>query len=318
MPKIKTTTVKETLPEDGFDLETSSFAGVDDDFLLAKIHEDYPDSQIRQKVYKGGVFQFATTEKIDEEMCQQYGGGKYEIRFIVNGKPIHKIYYEVAEPVKKNGAPVNDAASIQNQMLRDQLQWNQQMILALMGKPGPVTTPTPMSDLISAWTVLQGGAKQFDPTNLIIKGIELADKVSGKGDNGDWKVELFKTLREVAPAVMHAAGAQPQPNGAQPMIAAVTPEDEVLRQGLTWLKSRILAGFPVELALDWLIANANDPQYQPFIKMGLQKTFEDVVKIDNEFVNEPYNSWTRALIDGIKGWAQSQSQPPENEDDQSA
>jgi hypothetical protein len=320
--KTKTTTVKEIIPDDGMGIDAGDFAGIDDDLILSKIHEDYPDSQVKQKVYRGGVFQFSTTEIIDEEMCQQYGGGKYEIRFIVAGKTIHKIYMEVAEPVRKPNGAVSDATTVQNQMLRDQLQWNQQMILTLLGKPGPAAGPqTPMQDLVMAWNVINGSAaKVADPTALIIKGIELADKITGKGEGGDWKIELMRTLREVAPAVTGAMMQNQNPNGngateMLPAATAITASDQKLKMGLQWLKSRIIAGFPVGFALDWLVANANDPTYQPFIAMALQKSFEDVVRIDPEFANEPYNTWTRQMMDGIKEW-NKQANSSENDEEE--
>jgi len=312
----KRTIIDQTIPDSDVPLETGEQpeltfgANSEEEELLAGIKKQFATSAFKIKVYKimsgksQPVFCFSSEDSVDEEQLQDtYGGGKYALRVYVDSVLKQTLYIEVADkPAKLNG-PI-DSSSVQNQMLRDQLTWNQQIVLAMLGKSGPVTAPTPMADIVSAWQVLH----QEKPTSsldsmitLFTKGLELGMDRSGNGGGSDWKTELLRTVRDVAPSLTQLIPRNGQPNGEQPAMPNPQPvllPEQVLQQGIDYIKHKIMKGLPVGLALDWIVSNAED--YNQFLQMALSKNFEDFAKIDPELANEPYNSWFRQLLVGLQ------------------
>ena len=76
--------------------------------------------------------------------------------------------------------------------------------------------------------------------------------------------------------------------------------EQILKASLGWIKQRIMQGFQVSLAFEWIINNANDPQWQPLIKFVMAKTPEEMAKLDSELANEPFKSWIMELQKALK------------------
>ena len=326
----KKTIIEENIPDANG--SNSAIPGVDpesmenvtwdseEDELLTKIKSQFAgNAAIKIKVYKmisgksNPVFVFASEENVDEEQLQEsYGGGKYALRFFVDGILKHTHYVEVADkPVKLNGNGngngAGDAHVMQVNMLSQQLQWSQQLLLTLLAKPGPIQQPpTPMSELAQGWAMINGGggsSKGLSAESMITlftKGLEIG---AGKSGDMDWKTAAIQTLKEVVPAITSVvAQVKGVPVVPASVIAnqapvAVVP-DQMLKDGLGFLKPKIIGGMPVGLALDWVISNAAD--YQQFIAIAMSKSFEDIVKIDPDLANEPFNTWVRQFLDGLK------------------
>src|ERR1700704_3844242 len=291
MAKTKTTTIKEQLPDDSLSGIDPNLFPLMDDELLTKIKAEYPTSLVKVKAYKivtgksQGVFCFESEDKIEESQLQEWGGGRYALRFYADGLLKHTVYFEVADKPQKPGT---NTAPDEVRLLREQIAWNQQMILAFLGRNTPVTPPTPMQDIVAAWSLLNQNkpANGFDTmSTLFVKGLELGMDHNG---GGDWKGELIRTVKDIAPAIINAA--TPAKNGDSMPQIAINP-DLLIKQGLDFMKTKVVSGLPVGLALDWIVANSNDPQYQQFMKLALGKSWEDLCKIDPELNNEPFKTW---------------------------
>lgn len=311
MAKTKTTTVKETLPDESAGVEEGFFFGSEDDELLQKIRKQYGDGTVKFKVYRvvagKPVFITESTENVDEAQLQEFGAGRYAIRIFINGEAKDTVYVEVADKPGKPAA-AGSVDSIQNQLYRDQIQFGQQMILALINKNSGNGGGFTMQDAIALAALVKGNGNGVEH---VLKGLELGLANAGGGGGSDWKSLLVSTLKEFAPAINTAivANAPPQPNGQPAQLPAMTQtQDQLLIQALNMIKAKVIAGLPVGLALDWLVANASDPQYQNYMKLALSKSFEDLVKLDNELANEPFNSWFREFLLGMKEHFKEQTQ----------
>lgn len=319
MARKKQTIVTETLPDfnlnDPIPGEESILWDTSEDDPLAKVKAQYGGSPIKIKVYKivtgkaQPVFCFSSEETVDEEQLQEmYGGGKYALRFFVDNALKHTTYVEVSDkPQKTNGAGA-DPASIQIQMLREQSQFSRDLLLGILGRNAPVVSPTPMSDIAAMWGLIHGANPQQSSgldkmIDLFTKGLEIGASRSD-GGNMDWKTALIQTIKEIAPTVTQVVASAKGinlpslPNNGGGVPADLQTPTELLKTGIQFLKAKILAGLPVGLALDWIINNAAD--YQQFLSVALSKPFEDFVAIDNELANEPFNSWMRQLLEGLK------------------
>lgn len=321
----KKTIIEENIPDNtvtGVQDGEFSFDGATE--TIEEIKARYGGSPVKVKVYKSipghkPIFQFESDTHVSEIQLQSYGGGLYALWFFVDGKRIHVEEVEVADkPVNVNGnGAVND---IQIQMLREQAQMNRDLLMAVLQRSGAVASPTPMSEIAQMWSLIHGmnpGSAMggFDKMiELFTKGLEIGATRSG---DMDWKGMLISTVKDIAPTVTNAiaaATAARNPNAPASAPQQLPPE-HMLKMGIIELKRRILAGLPVSFALDWMILNAADPQAQPLIAAAVGKSFEDLCLIDNELANEPYATWVRELLAGIKQHfkeaAEVDSQEPE-------
>lgn len=326
MPRKKKVIIEENIPdnvittEDGEPITLGNGSGDDDlDALIA----GFGASPFKIKVYRvtqfGSTFCFQTTESIDESYIQSlHGGGKYAVRLYRDNVLVKTIYYDIeTKPVTSNGVvPANnpnDVSVMQINMLREQLSMFQNMVMAFIGRPAPIPQQaTPMTELVAAMQGMHGIMPQrSDPMDLFIKGMELGSK--GNGASPDWKSELIHTAKEVlAPVagVLATEAIKKQNPPIQQQIAAPSNEGQqnmingvpnaLIKQGISWLKGRIQQGLEPELAVDWILQNANDPMYQPFYVMAVQGGIDAFINIDSEIGNEPYRSWFSKVITLIR------------------
>lgn len=302
----KKTIIEETIPDgETTGAETFTLADTDDaELLLEKVKTQYGGSRVNVKVYKilaghKPIYQFESDHMVTEARLQLNGGGLYELRFFVDGLHKHTEEIEVADKPVDHSQPTNPA-DIQIQMLREQSQMNRDLLMAVLGRG---QNSTPMSEIATIWGLIHGtnggGGTSEKMIEMFTKGMELG---AGRSGELDWKTALIQTAKEIIPPAMQVVAAtkgvpmpQIQPN---PAAQQQLPPDAVLKTGIDFLKTKILAGLPVGLALDWVVANAAD--YQQFLAVATSKTFEDFVKIDNDLANEPFNTWVRQFLTGLK------------------
>jgi hypothetical protein len=317
MPRKKRTIVEETLPDNpAIENETGDpllDPDASSDEILDAVLDNFGESPYSIKVYKvtngNKSFCFKIDSKIDESYIQdQYPlGGKFLVCIYVNGRIFKTVYFDIeAKPIPNtpngNGNGHGSAADIQNRMLLDELQWSRQMILQMMGNGQARQPQTSLTELVTALNGLNNLSGKKDPIDLLVKGMEIGSK-SG-GSSGDWKTELVQTVKEVAvPAV--SAFAEYQKNqtigGINPMpVKTNMLPESALKQGLNWLKPKIMVGMPVELAADWIVTNANDEQYQELVKTIINDGLPGLIVIDPELNNEPYKTWMTNVIDLIR------------------
>jgi hypothetical protein len=318
MPRKKRTIIDESIPDNAITTEAGEQIILGDgsgDSDLDALLAGFGASPFKIKVYRvttfGSTFCFQTTEPIDESYIQSlHGGGKYAIRVYRENVLVKTIYYDIeTKPVTNtpngNGGNsyMNDVATMQINMLRDQLATFQQMVMAFIGRPNPIQQATPMSEVVAAMQVMHGMRPAgTDPVDLIIKGMELGSK--GGNASPDWKSELIHTAKEVlAPVagVLAQQAIKPPMNVNQPQLPEgqlnmqtapqSLPNNMMVRQGISMLKGQIMNGLEPEVACDWLLQNANLPMYQPFFVIAIQSGVDAFIQIDPEIANEPYKSW---------------------------
>jgi len=306
MAKKKTetkTSIVEDVPDGtipGVDNGQFNFDLTEDEIRTIKVHKIVPGHR--------PIFQFETLNTVTETQLQKYGGGLYTISYYGEDakKPKHVEEIEVGEPPIDQVKPL-DASTIQIQMLKEQSQMNRDLLMAVLGRTNPTTsTPTPMSEIATIWSLIHGttpnpnggNGGSFDKLIEIFKlGMELGGKVGGEMD---WKQTLIATAKELAPGILQVVNKGVPVVETNFQVPLQISQEQLLKHGLSLLKPRILSGLPVGLALDWIVANANDPQYQGFLALALRKEFQDLVNADNDVANEPYNTWLRQFLTGLK------------------
>jgi hypothetical protein len=106
------------------------------------------------------------------------------------------------------------------------------------------------------------------------------------------------TTRPPIPPVASAPvpATQPKPEEVKP----VPIPDDYFKEGLKFLKGRLIAGMEPETIINWVFDNRDDMNYQPFIKEILAKDFEFFAKLDEEIGHEPFRSKFITIYNGIR------------------
>ena len=318
MPRKKRVIIDSEIPdsviETGDGEPVSIEEGLDDNYF-----DSFGEEPFLIKVYKitptGSSFAFSTTEKptatfdsLVQDRCPS--GGKFAIRRYINNRIVEPTRHIEVEP-KPTPVTANAAESVysvQVKMLTDQLMMMQNMVMAFIGRPTPVTQQTPVTELASLMTTMhQLQPPKTDSVDMLIKGMELAKGLNGSGE-GDWKSTLISSAKEVLSPVasiiashkMQNGNGIPNPPVQQISEVSMQGEDFLIKQGLVWLKGKIISGLPVEEAVNWIYMNGNDPMYRPFITKALGGDINTFIAVDPELANEPYRSWLTNAINMMK------------------
>lgn len=283
---------------------------------------------VYSKVYKinAGTKSFCTQsqEPVDELFLQNNypAGGKYVVyEYNTMNQLVNTANYDIEpKPISSingnhssmGGTSVQD---IQVRMLFDELAFTRQLLMQQLAA-GNNNKGGNIADLVGALASLHqitGGAAGKDPVELLIKGMELGQ--NGGKVSSDWKTELLGTLKEVAPAAIQALTApKPQNGNGQPMALNPPSTQEILKENVQWIKTQILTGMNVDLAVGWLIQNVRNPDLQPMLSLAIQGTIDNFIAIDSEIANEPYRSWFTNAIAQIKEWYAEQQQVQTDDD----
>lgn len=270
---------------------------------------------VMSKVYRinAGSKSFCTqtTEPVDEVYLQSNypAGGKYIVEEYNNmNQLVSKQNYEI-EPksmvtTNGNGNGSMSPHDVQIRMLFDELTFTRQLLMQQLaaGKSNGGS----IVELVSALGTLHGlapGGK--DPIELLIKGMELGQ--NGGKVSSDWKDNLISAVKEIAPGAIQAlAVANQKPIEGQPMIPT-TPEAQ-LKANINWIKSKVITGMDVDLAVGWITNNSSDSDARQLLAMAVQGTIDNFIAVDPEIANEPYRTWFTTAIAEIKEWYVQQQQ----------
>lgn len=311
MPRKKRTIVEETLPDKP---ETGDDNITDYVCVLTKVYRLTNGERF---------FCFQTDVPVDEmSIANQFpAGGKFiVIEHNSEGSVLDTRAINI-EAMGTNAQPNNGNGNGHHSeiaMLRDELLFSRSMTLKMIeGLFNKQNQPqqTPVAELIAGLQglhALSGTGK--DPYDMMVKGIELANKYGGNGNGGgDLKEQLIDAAKQILPPVINAFGSSRQPppmmstTGAQPMITE--SQDTMLKEGLKWLKSRIIAGqMSPDFAAEMLIQfGSTDERYQPILKTAISGTIDNFIAVDVEIGNQPFRDWFTAAIKTVKEWYAEQN-----------
>ena len=299
MPRKKRTIVEETLPDNpAIEDETIT------DFMcvLTKVHKLSGADRF---------FCFQSETPVDEVLIQsQYpSGGKFIVTEYNSAGSLldTKMINIEAKPFAVTGVNGNGGEDIRSRMLLEELAFTRNMMLQMingMFNSKSQQSATPLAEIAQVMQTIHTMSPAINPTDLVLKGMELGIKANGGAP--DWKAQLAETAKEILPTVVQTLGTVRQTQPQQgPMMIQAAPAT-LIKQGLDWLKPRIISGMDTESAVNWVITNANDPTCQQLL-MHAAQGLDAFVKIDPEIANEPYKTWFINAIQALKEWYAAQS-----------
>src|SRR5215831_4549416 len=315
-PVVENDLGEENQPVGEFEL---SLEQVQDLETLNNVLEQYGvEEGVLFKVYQivNGIQRYKyENPKLDEQYIQQHlGGGDFVARLFINGKYKRSINVAVdalEETDKPNGG--RDSHSV----------FLEKMLMALLMKEHKPAAGNSVNDLVQALGSLDAmRGKQETAMDTFIKGMEMADRFGGRGDGKfDLKRELIDIAKDNAPALIHAVnsglalrGGGPMPPAPPPQNATTAPDPNpqptqeqleqqmnfMLRSAIGMLKQQCAAQVQVESVIDLVMGNFTNPQYQPMIIQFAAMDFQDLVKLDAQIGNVPFNIWFQSLHDGLR------------------
>src|SRR5262245_15586372 len=281
--------------------------------------------------YVGSLSPGAVTESLIQET---YGEGEYNIRLLdERGKFLMRRSIVIEgprrEPVTGLGLAANsDGNRVQIEMLQQQMMRQHEMLLAMIQKAG--NSGSSAKELAEALVELRKVVKPTEseskPTDalesirsaidLLNEGIKLAGKTSRGGNEGESKLETWRGILEAVPGIVSAVSTlRPgqtvglQPAGAPPQ-GAPQPNPHIgeqsgvelafLKQTFAYLKGKAAAGKSVDLMIDWIAENLDEPPWLPLTQRILAMPFEELGSIDPDTQVEPLRSWFYQLYHGLK------------------
>ena len=318
--KVKTTITKEELGDNELGKDNLDELS-EGEISFAEFIEGFGSSPLKFKVFRKPINGVAGTEvfcavvnhedipdgELEAYLQQRFGGGDYRVRIFVEGIFKQTIAIAIADLFMVEKASDNgNGNNTRLQQLEAQLElertraadFKDTFMLKMIENMGNGNGGnSSLKDAVEIMALLQPKETPMESAISMLKtGMELSNAT-----DGDWKSTLITTLKDVLPSV----GASLQ----QPRLAAqqtLTPEaqqsmmEQKIKQAIVGLKAKVMSGMPVSVALDWIIANAIDPEYQLFISVIAQSDFERFSQLDAELGTEPYLTWFRTLHTGIQ------------------
>ncbi len=294
MPRKKRTIVEETIP----DAAEESTEFVDNIIVVTKVYKLNAGSR---------SFCFQTTEPVDELSIQaQYPtGGKFVVlEYNSLNNLLNTNHFEI-EPKPSTALATNGDGDIRTRMLLDELAFTRNMMLQLIQGISNNKSATPLGEIASVMQTIHQMTPANNPTDLVLKGMELGMKANG--GSPDWKTQLVETAKEVLPPIMQTFSAARQTQQVQPTMIQQAPAAAMMKQGIDWLKPKIIGGMNTDLAASWVIQNANDPLCQQLLSHAIRGDITTFIEIDPEIANEPYRSWFFNAIQQLKEWYAAQT-----------
>lgn len=207
--------------------------------------------------------------------------------------------------------------NLQMEMFRQELASNRQMMLSLIEKIGGRGdgASSTFGEIAAAMSTLKDVIKptERDPMNIVStladvlkKGIEIG--ASGGKSSGGWG-DIVKDVLHSLPAAMAAmkvpvnggeAAHSELSEGKTNLLGIPNQLYIQLCAGIAYLKGRARLGKSVDLWVDTLLDNLDQPMYRQLAEMISVMPIEEIAKAtDPDILNEPYRQWFQGLIDGV-------------------
>src|SRR5262245_33073987 len=278
--------------------------------------------------YVGSLSPGAVTESLIQET---YGEGEYNIRLLdERGKFLMRRSIVIEGPRRETGpgpglAANSDGNRVQIEMLQQQMMRQHEMLLAMIQKAG--NSGSSATELAAALVQLRNLAKPTESKpadalesirsaiELLNEGIKLAGKTARGGNEGESKLETWRGILEAVPGIVSAVStlrpgqtaaipAAPSPGAPLPNNPRIGEQPGVelvfLKQAFAYLKGKAAAGKSVDLMIDWIAENLDEPPWLPLTQRILAMPFEELGSIDPDTQVEPLRSWFYQLYHGLK------------------
>lgn len=283
---------------------------------IQKLLSQFGDGEIVAKVYElrpSGeecflrVIPSPTPEKVSEESIRagNHGrGGKFVLRFLVDGELRSTQQLLIADD--PSAASVLSGNGTSDPTLQLLLQKITALEIQLANRQNPEREP--INNLADAMLKLQQlqAPKQDTSLDTILKCIEIGKSLGG-GGGSDWGSIIKDVVKEIgptiAPLIMSAANGGVQrpglPAGTNGGDSAMV-EEQMLKQGIAFLKKKCMMRSDPGLYVDMVIDNAEEFPYSRLVHIATTQEFSAFTNLDPELGQEPYQTFFKTIYDGLR------------------
>jgi hypothetical protein len=275
---------------------------------VKQVLSGFGDGEIKIKFTKltnpNAGYCYSTDGEIDEDFLQStFGGGKYVAKIFINGEFKKAVPLSIAER-KGSGANGGMAADVQYKLLEQQISFLKDQLMAQQNNR-PQSSVSELADAMLKLQALNGGGGTDKSIELILKGIELGRNGGDKGGDFDWLSIIKEALPIVGTMVNKSPGitaGNPQANQQAPAqnTLPASKADDLIRSGLAYLKQQAYKGKDPLLFVDWIAANADEPQYQSILQFVLASDLPALAAIDPDVAKPPIDAWFTTFLDGLR------------------
>lgn len=264
-------------------------------------------------VYMGSVIPSMCTEDFIQS---EFGEGRYVLRFLNSeGRHLTSKTVYIGPPsraqVEKLNPPLvthlDGGTQVQLELIKEQMKANQDLMLKLIesrgsGSGSGISDLTTIVDIVTKMVQPPPTAANLiaDMVGVLKQGIELGAS-GGKPETSvlDLVGEGLKALPGIFAGLKktpEAVPGKPVPGQAPP---AQADGNDMLKQGINYLKNAVKRGHPVEHYIEAIVLNLDNPAYAIFLNC-LDWPFEKFVEIDPEIAGPLYRTWFERLFVGLK------------------
>ena len=254
---------------------------------------------------------------IEDYLQRTWKGGRYLIRFYIDGRPVDTVSLAVADPID-NGASPNGSPSSEIQALRDSINdLKVQIATARSAPPAEKTSVGELAEAVKTVVDLQKPAPTQNTNlketlELVREMFTFSKQMAGEkpeAEDKDWKTLLMETIRDIAPAAAAAFGPKTRPaslagplptiqNSEEQMRQQQEQEDAYVKAAIEQLKPYAYNRVDVNIILDW--AETNAQAYAPLIRRVTSGEFKDLAALSPDIGTEPLFGWFKSLYDGLR------------------
>ncbi len=292
------------------------------DDAIQRLLSQYGNDDVVAKVYEQKstgeemflyIIPQPTPEKVSEEAVRGMNkgrGGKFKLQFLVNGEVRATQLLFMADAPSLDPAASAPMAGGDPALLQRLLQKIESLETQIVQqRAGPREPILDMVEAMGRIQALQPKPAEFNPDS-ILKWIDFGKQLGGGGGTESWASVVKEIFKEAAPviapilmAASRNAAAQPQPNGQQlPAAQGGDPvlEEQMMRQGIVYLKKKCMMRSDPGIYLDFIIDNAEEFPYSRLVSVATTQEFSAFAGLDPELNTEPYKPWFLFIFDGLR------------------
>lgn len=296
---------------------------------INRLLSQFGEGEIVCKVYEvksGGEEHFKysiispTPDKVSEDSVRKVNrgrGGVFKLRFIVDGecRTTQELFiadspeFDAAALLAPGAASVGSAGE---QLLLQRLASIESQLQARSR-----VDREPILDMVEAMVKIQAlnPAKPDMSVDTILKCIELGKSLGGSpaGATSEWG-EIFKDVaKSIGPGLLPLLMGGRAPEQAASGSLAPQPEEQermlkqqLLKQGIEYLKKKCTMGSSPDLYLEMILDNAEEYPYSHLVHLAATSEFSAFEAIDPDIAQPAFRPFFLTIFDGLR---QQLSQP---------
>ena len=258
-----------------------------------------------------------------EYLRSNYGPGKYNLLIYTDGKFTKNktlvIGTGIVPPAVAPGVLPGSAipTSIES-ILREQIVQLNTLVMSILTKQPQSAQGEKISDIVAAVAAVQQMTQPAAPApnplagmetmlTIVQKLMDMAGPPAPVDEKTSW-VHFAKEALGALPVVLDrvkgvvtaGSGAPSIDSREVPVVTEADRAKQLLKQGIGFLKPKILKGEDHEFWVEYVVRQIDDPSWKTIALEICNTPWEQLEVLDSDLTREPYAQWFKAFVAGVK------------------